>query len=203
MNELLKNGYLIIPNTLNKYNFDLCYNAIQNNTVNYTVVKSIIDNNIINKLEVKLNWDKPVYIKYRVSNNNNSIDASLFHRDIIPLNHYDTNDMIFTCLLYLDEGYMELIPNSHKNNRNQNLNAKKILKLNKNDILIFYSSTIHRGIFYNTSTNRKLIQIFELFPNKETYHKLNNKIYHIINYKEKSNKVIQSFVINLSKIKVI
>ena len=51
------------------------------------------------------------YIKYRVSNSNNSSDAGAFHRDI---HTYNETQPIYTCLAYLDESMLEIIPKSHK-----------------------------------------------------------------------------------------
>ena len=63
---------------------------------------------MISKVNLLTNMDLD-YIKYRVSNSNNSSDAGAFHRDI---HTYDKTQPIYTCLAYLDESMLEIIPKS-------------------------------------------------------------------------------------------
>ena len=57
MNKIYDNGYLVINNCLNSYDFNLCYNAITHTHVNYSIIKTILDNKLINKLNKELNWN--------------------------------------------------------------------------------------------------------------------------------------------------
>jgi hypothetical protein len=112
----------------------------------------------------------PDYIKYRVSDNNNSADAAGFHRDII----YKRSGLIvppcYTCLTYFDDTTMELIPGSHKKNYSlleiPSLYARrKRITVRRGDLLIFHSTLLHRGIFTDNVPHRRVVQIFEVFLN--------------------------------------
>ena len=87
-----------------------CYN--NNDTVNYNKMNLFI-NDVLKKIEQENNWDGIQYTKYRVSNNNNSTDAAILHRDIISYVE-EENLPIYTCVIYLDVTTMELLPESHK-----------------------------------------------------------------------------------------
>jgi hypothetical protein len=83
--------------------------------MNYTKMESFIKSDLLDIVNKNLNWDI-IYTKFRVSNNNNSVDASAFHRDIFAINNKALNKKvpIFTILTYLDKTTMEIIPKSHK-----------------------------------------------------------------------------------------
>lgn len=102
-------GYIIFRDAIDT---SLAYKSIYGKNVNYDMMTKFIDDNMLQFINGKLNWNCK-YMKFRVSDNNNSADASVFHGDII----IQTNDTkpIFTCLTYLDETIMEVIPGSHKN----------------------------------------------------------------------------------------
>ena len=143
-------------------------------------------------------------MKYRASNNNNSTDAGMFHRDI----HIFTDDKIvniYTCLLYLDDSYMQLIPKSHKEPHMTLCEAismfkkRKLIKMKSGSILIFHSSMIHRGIFYKKQAHRRLIQQFDCVDKVE-YPKIGHRILHTPCMNQ--CKVKQAnFIENLNKIK--
>ncbi len=153
-------------------------------------------------------WDS-VYTKYRISNNNNSTDASTFHRDIITnTNKSDLLPTVFTCLTYFDKTTMELIPGSHKqlkmtHSDSFKMYAEKVkLTLNPGDVLVFYSTLLHRGIFTENLPNRRLIQVFEVFPSIEEFETYSDKIHHILgddSYNEQMisfarNKILNSIM---------
>ena len=176
INQLDTNGYLLLKNVLNVNNV---YGAFQNGNVDYSTILNYINNDMLKTVNNKLNW-KCDYIKFRVSDNNNSSDASTFHRDILP----QKNVIIpsFTVLSYLDKTVMQIIPFSHKQLfiKNSDLFAtyqnKIELTIEPNDMLIFYSTLLHRGIFTQKIKSRKLIQVFEVFPSTDL----------LLNYKSKS-----------------
>ena len=64
-----------------------------NNKVNYYRLKGFIDNDLMKRANIRLNTNLD-YLKYRVSNNNNSSDAGGFHRDI---HSYAGVPEIYTC----------------------------------------------------------------------------------------------------------
>ena len=174
MNTLKSKGYLLINNAINKSDIINAQNNIGKKTVNYRRIenfnKLVFDRiNEILKLNLKCS-------KYRVSNNNNSTDAGQFHRDLKIVNKKYMNNAnypIFTVVTYLDKSIMEIIPYSHKNYSmniiDSMINFMKSVKItvNPGDILIFYSSIIHRGIFTLKNNNRRIIQNFGCIPVNE------------------------------------
>jgi hypothetical protein len=58
---------------------------------------------------------------------------------------------------------------------------KKIqLSMNPGDVLVFYSTLLHRGIFTENLPNRRLIQVFEVFPSIDEFETYSDKIHHIL-----------------------
>jgi len=137
---------------------------------------------MINNVNNILDWDLEM-IKYRVSNNNNSSDASGLHRDLQIQPGGNPKVGIYTCLSYLDSSIMELIPYSHKEpiinilSIIKYFNNKIRIKMNPGDILLFHASLIHRGIFYKNQKNRRLIQLFDCIRKKK-YNTLAPQILH-------------------------
>ena len=99
------------------------------------------------------------FSKYRFSNNNNSSDASTFHRDLY--NHTE-NDIvpIFTVLVYFDDTQMELIPGSHIKNNKYSFDDLKIIDIKAGNTLIIFANLLHRGKNFTNSGNRRILQIF-------------------------------------------
>jgi len=172
-NGIKENGYILLPNVLTNNDLKIGLSSIEDNKVNYSMLKKFIDNVFF--MKIKENTDfitNPSYVKFRLSNNNNSNDASTFHGD----SYNNTNSEIlpiYTCLCYFDDAQLEIIPGSHKYNNSgwsfESYNKKQIIKVTQGDILIFHSNIHHRGINYNKTENRRLLQVFDVFPDKETY----------------------------------
>lgn len=197
INEFNKKGYIHLKKVIN---VEKAINSIREDKVNYTEMKNFIENTMLSKIKELMNWEVAIYTKYRVSDNNNSADASSFHRDIICQSYNHENIPIFTCLTYLDNTTMELIEGSHKNlfmNFNESLISlrnKKKINIEQGDVFVFYSNLLHRGIFTEKLAHRRLIQVFEVFPSKKLFDKYKNNIIHI-----KGNEKYSDFMINLSK----
>jgi hypothetical protein len=51
----------------------------------------------------------------------------------------------------------------------ESYNKKQIINVKRGDILIFHSNIHHRGVDFNKRENRRLLQVFEVFPDKQTY----------------------------------
>jgi hypothetical protein len=49
------------------------------------------------------------------------------------------------------------------------INKKQVIHIKRGDILIFHANLHHRGINYNKTANRRLLQVFDVFPDKPTY----------------------------------
>jgi hypothetical protein len=80
---------------------------------------------------------------------------------------------MYTCLCYFDDAQLEVIPGSHKyNNPGRSIESysnRKVIYIKGGDILVFHANLHHRGINYNKTKNRRVLQVFEVFPDKETY----------------------------------
>ena len=204
MEDLELNGYFLLKNKLSNNEINYLNYSILDNLVNYSNIQSHIDNNLISIVNESFNWNI-IYCKYRVSNNNNSTDASIFHRDIINYtNSYKCP--CYTLLIYLDNTIMEFIQYSHLQ-PNMNVSTafinyfknKIIINIEIGDILIINSALIHRGIFSKNKNNRKLIQIFDVFKNRIDYDKYSNLFIHIPSSLNENNYYIRKLCMIISK----
>ena len=181
-NQLNSDGFVIFRDILDPSPGN---DFISEKKVNYAMATDYIDNYMMREVNRVTGWDS-VYTKYRISNNNNSTDASLFHRDIITNTNKSDLPPVFTCLTYFDKTTMELIPGSHKKLKMTHSDSckmymKKIqLSMNPGDVLVFYSTLLHRGIFTENLPNRRLIQVFEVFPSIDDFETYSDKIHHIL-----------------------
>ena len=192
--KLKTDGYIIIRNKLTPNELSQGLASIYEKGIDYTQMKKFIDYIYLPKVNDILGWNS-IYLKFRFSNFENLKDASLFHNDLY--NHSDDNIMpVYTGLCYFDDSSLEIIPQSHIKSDltlNEMYEKKKVINVYKGDILIFHANLFHRGIaktqsyhkdivktdllyMDNGETNRRVLQIFEIFPNEITYNKLNDKI---------------------------
>lgn len=186
-NTIQDNGYILLQNVLTPTQIDFALTCIEkDNTVNYHIMKQFIDNYFFPTIQQSTNIIKnPKYVKFRFSNNNNSTDASTFHSDIY--NHTNSELLpIYTCLCYFDDSQLEVIPKSHIASNNisciQSYSNKVILKVNRGDILVFHANLHHRGVNFGTSQNRRLLQVFEVFPDEKTYNIHFNNLITVLSY---------------------
>ena len=199
--ELQENGYIIFRKEIPQERVEYGKEQI-NDKVNYYRLKEFIDNDLMKKVNIKLNTNLD-YLKYRVSNNNNSTDAGSFHRDI---HSYAGVPEIYTCLTYLDVSIMEIIVGSHKKisipffQIIKYLRKRKKIKMNPGDILVFNAALIHRGLFYKSNNkNRRIIQLFDCVENKDYY---TESIMHIPCRDQCSNK-FSNFNLKINKKKTL
>ena len=177
----LKDGYVHFKDCIDPETIQAMYSNMNATEMNYTGMKSLIDNVIKNKVNRQLNWDAQ-YTKFRVSDNNNSVDASAFHRDVF--NQTTVVDVFpcFTCVMYLDKTTMEIIPGTHLTpfisylEVVQTYQKVKQIVMNPGDVLVFYSTLIHRGIFTEKLKHRRVIQVFEMFETPANLNKYSDKI---------------------------
>lgn len=174
-------GYIHLKQMINKDMLEKMYSNMDDTQMNYTEMKMLIDQVIQNKINPTLNW-RADYIKFRVSDNNNSVDASAFHRDIFNQTTDDEDFPCFTCVIYLDKTIMEVVPGSHLTPFlshyeafRQWFNIKQIV-LEVGDVLVFNSRLLHRGIFTENLPHRRVIQIFEMFDSPESLIKYGDRI---------------------------
>lgn len=181
LEQLNTQGFIVIPNAINP---NKALRHIAGTEVFYDGIESFITNDMLNVLKAKLKWD-PRWTKYRLSNNNNSVDASAFHRDIICQRPEHPIIPCFTFLSYLDPAVMEIIPGTHNKRHMSNTEALTSLytsielKLEPGDLLLFYSTILHRGIFKRPQENRRLLQIFDLYPYHHDYNIYRNQIMNV------------------------
>lgn len=201
--QLSTEGYYIMRNVLSESEIKQGLTCINNEgtQVIYSEMETFIRGVMLDKVKSIMQWPMIDYVKYRVSDNNNSVDAAGFHRDIV----YQGSDKFFlppvyTCLTYFDRTVMELIPTSHRRQHYDlsDLNAlyrsKLNLEIQPGDVLIFHSSLLHRGIFTQRLPHRRVLQVFEVFNNQDTLKTMLPRIMHV-----KGNEKYGNVMINLSK----
>jgi hypothetical protein len=202
--SLYNDGYIIYRNKLSKELLELYYNCYIDTKVNYNLSNECIDKTL-EYINLENNWNC-IYTKYRVSNNNNSTDASIYHKDILcQKSNKLQNIPIYTCVVYLDKTQLCLIPKTHlKLYMNVFESIKKYnnsvtFNILPGDIVLFNSNLIHKGNFLNNTKNRRVIQIFDIFPNTNIYNIYINKIYHIPNVHYNKYNIMKE----ISKYKII
>jgi len=162
-------GYLLIPQVFTDH--ELHCSFLHGDKVDYPATKQFIDQVFMEKVKQHTGMTDPKYVKFRLSNNNNSTDASTFHGDIY--NHTSSELLpIYTCLCYFDDAQLEVIPGSHRyHNRGWSLSSYQkriVLNIKRGDLLVFHANLHHRGIGFGEG-NRRLLQVFEVFPDQATY----------------------------------
>ena len=168
--NLQTNGIHIFSERLNEIEMNDCLNHIDDDSANYTQVKSFIDNVYFPKVNNTFNWNC-IYTKFRLSDFTNLKDASFFHSDVY--NYTDSFMPIYTGLCYFDDSTLEIIPHSNiKNNNNFSclFNTKQTIDVKAGTIIVFNSTLYHRGMIKdNSAKHRRLLQIFDIFPNRTIF----------------------------------
>ena len=206
MDILNKNGYIIIKDAINLNILNKTKEYIKNDKVNYSEMTDFIQTDIFKIINNKLN-DKYDYMKYRVSNNNNSSDAGSFHKDTKEGFTCCKLNTIFTCIMYWDKSMFQLIKGSHNilimtPDELINYYKQKItINVNPGDLIIFHSNLLHRGIFYKKVPNRRILQIFDIVKKKD-YDYYTKNILHIP-CKDKCSNLFNNYLQKLNKIKCI
>jgi ectoine hydroxylase-related dioxygenase (phytanoyl-CoA dioxygenase family) len=172
MTDIHKDGYIILKNILSDTDMSSALSSTIEDKVDYIEMKKFIDDIFFTAIKKNQNFIKnPQYVKFRYSNNNNSKDASLFHGDIY--NHSDMELLpIYTCLCYFDDTRMEIIPGSHIKTNDLSIQSyhKKIeLQIEPGDVLIFHANIHHRGVNFDKKGDRRILQVFDVFPDMKTY----------------------------------
>jgi hypothetical protein len=201
-------GYIIIKNILTPEQLQKGLLCDNHGKVNYRSMKKFIDSEFLPTIKKNTSFMKdPVYVKFRYSNNNNSTDASTFHSDVYNYTSSETIP-IYTCLCYFDKTQMELIPGSHKkefqsiNNSIQSFFTKKVVDIHPGDILVFHANLYHRGINYNTGKDRRILQVFEVFPDKNIYHEKQKQLLTVVTSKKSSMNILTHISYLISKVPV-
>ena len=177
-------GYIVLRNAVPPEIYKVAQDNIRQNDVNYDIIGNYVDR-YISIINAKTGMDLKCS-KYRASNNNNSVDAGHLHVDVKKVAPEVMKEKIpvFTCLSYLDKTIMELVPFTHLDGdmtlvkSMQHFRNRIQIELNPGDLLVIYSTLLHRGIFYKNSKNRRLIQGFGCI-NRDQYKMYNDKIVHV------------------------
>lgn len=173
--RLHEDGFLLVRQCVNPETIEQFNDNVSKTTVNYEGMTPVVSD-MKTYLHKLLGWEA-IMTKFRVSNQENKIDASFLHNDLKNVSRTNTPIPCHTVLLYGDKGRMQLIPRSHHRTHESVIHATRDLlrtvtiDINPGDLLVFNASIIHRGIFVNTKCNRRLMQIFEVYPNQETFDK--------------------------------
>jgi hypothetical protein len=129
-------------------------------------------------------------------------DAATFHRDVVAQREWQP---YMTCLTYLDETVMQVIPKSHRQKdmtwreTQAAFARRKELQVRPGDILLFYSSLLHRGIFTQGSatSRRRLIQLFDCARDKPALERLGPLLLRVPSHQQ----ALSETMIKISKIK--
>jgi len=206
LHQLKTKGYYIFKNLLSRENIDKAKTYVIDDKVNlFKLKQEVLEPHILNAVGNEL--DKEILnIKFRISNNNNSTDAGMFHRDIHNYSNTETT-RIFSILSYLDGGYMELVPGSN-NFKNMSVpqaisfyKRRKMLYLNPGDVLIFDATIIHRGIFYKKQENRRLIQLFGCVFNEDFDYYMKTIVH--VPCRDQCNGTMSENIMKLNKNKIL
>lgn len=199
--QLETNGYLIVRNALTSLQLSIAANTIKSDgKVDYNQLKKFIDQIYFKKFNSVLGWNC-TYNKFRFSStaNSNLKDAASFHGDVYNFTEHQIMP-VYTALCYLDSAIVEIIPKTHKGKVSSDAYKSRIrISINPGDIMIFHANLHHRGI--PGSNERRLLQIFEIFPNESFYKKYNPKLITVltsqcwpIKYMHGTNKSFKSEV---------
>ena len=179
--RLRSDGYVLLRNAISSSQVERARRCMTKDLVHYGCMRSFIDYVMLPAVNAACKWNAR-YVKYRVSDNNNSSDASTFHRDVICLGDWQP---VFTCLSYLDASVMELIPRSHVVLRTSVSEAVSLyperirIAMKPGDLLVFCATLLHRGIFTERVEHRRLIQVFDVYPNLGVYDVLSPATLHL------------------------
>lgn len=147
----------------------------------------------------RLEWD-PVVSKFRASAScerklSNATDAAQLHRDLACYRGMTSPPEIFTLVIYLNDTTMNVVPGSHATLKIPILKAlslrPKEITVNAGDAVLFWASLLHAGSFTaDTSVERRVVQCFDIFPNREYLEKWNPRMLHLWCPDTKENELI-------------
>lgn len=187
--ELDKKGYVLLKNIMDPVIIDRTKNSIFKEYVETDML--VFTNYMMDRVNETLHSNLE-FSKFRLSNNNNYIDAGGFHRDVICLQQWRP---ILTCLTYLDDTDMEVVEGSHKFRNLPYKEAyqkfrknKKTIQIRSGNVLVFYATLLHRGIFKieKKNSNRRLLQVFDCFAKDQDF---DSEIVSIVGHDKRQNFV--------------
>jgi len=183
---LAAQGFVLWKNVLPPADVQEAQAAIEPTRVNYARILPYVQQTLLGTVNRQLGW-QAVLTKYRVSDNNNSADASAFHRDVACHHPDQTLFPLYTCLSYLDATIVELIPGTHLRpvmgwgEAWRTYGQAQRLEVQPGDVLLFHAGLIHRGIFTEGLARRRLIQVFEVYPSQNAADTYRPRVLHLYN----------------------
>ena len=106
-------GYIYLKDVLSPDDTEYALSAYNGTLVDYPKMRDFIDNRFLPAVTRKIPYiTAPHYVKFRFSDNNNSTDAAVVHRDVYNFTSEKSLPML-TMLCYFDESEMELHEYSH------------------------------------------------------------------------------------------
>ena len=190
--KLDRDGFVIFRNENGRVDVDRYIKRIfdkpeDSKLVNNIEAKKFIDDVIIKTINQNGSgkWDA-AYLKFRVSCNSNSSDASAFHRDNFA-KPVPKRAHIYTALCYMDPAVLEIVKGSHKIEKASNIDAftryhRNVAQIpfNAGDVMIFNNSLLHRGIFTEKKKkDRRLVQVFDVTKSLKELEEYGPKICHV------------------------
>ena len=173
--RLARHGYLHLPGMLDEREVVEASSCFVGPSVRYAALSGWIRDTLLPTAGAAVGWVAPVCTKWRASNNNNSTDAAAMHRDLIPQAGATCAPAVCTVLCYLDGGVLEVVAGSHRRLK-QSLpealaSAASTTKVAvcRGDIVIISSLLLHRGVFVGAPSERRLVQVFEVYPSEAAY----------------------------------
>jgi hypothetical protein len=205
MTELNKDGFIRISGLLSNSDLNSCVHSELNGKINYVDVKNFIDRIFLPTIKKNIPMiDDPRYVKFRYSNNNNSVDASTLHSD--TYDHTESEILpIFTCLVYFDDTQVEIIPGSHRasySEKHGTLEAygnRITVNINAGDIVVFHCNLFHRGKGYDFKGNRRILQVFDVFQNGDAFAQYGHKFCTVLTSGGNRIKFGNKMLYNISK----
>ena len=183
INQLHTYGYCKIDRNWNNRVMSGLNCINDNNTVDYRSLNDYIKQSFLPGINNAVPViPQPVYGKFRFSDNTNAADASTFHGDMYNFTEDDVIPM-YTCLVYFDDGELEVVPGTHRKSIVDNTTVREKLgmarriKFRPGDMMIFHANMHHRGVGYSTTNHRRLLQVFDIFPSPEVHAVHNERFY--------------------------
>ena len=173
MDRLLNEGYVLYESCVNVNDADIIVYDKESDQTDVASIKRFIDTRMLPDIAYRLGINSRIdYVKFRFSDHGNLTDAATFHSDVY--NYTDEYMPIYTCLCYLDDAEMELIPRSHlcENRAVGGCNkcyADRIrVRIPAHSLLVFNSAIFHRGVS-RPQDSRRLLQVFDCTFDKQSY----------------------------------
>eukprot|EP01084_Bolivina_argentea_P187615 323122_1 len=140
---------------------------------NFKNMIQFADAHMIPLLKTNLGWESPRFGRTFMSNNDN---PHAWHRDVYSKDKAQYPQQ-YTILLYLDSTELNVYSGTHKTPSFSLLRFldTTTIAVHRGDIVVLYSHLLHRGRFDSPFKPRRMIQLFEGFPNRQIQEKVDKQ----------------------------